>query len=364
MTEITYERLETILNKIYSPSFRTSLREKYQLEMINDNWKEFGDIEFYIKRNLVVGFSGEIYKHKTTGPCLLPTVDINLLKTRDVDIPNILNRQPTIQNALLTAVASKGPIHICLETKEFSNLLNELTDQSREFIDEMKEVADRTMKIIDRLLKWWGIKGQDMRLHYTHESKVDETIRDNCYKYGELYIKYLENHNKKSNNYRLGKILRRLLKNGKKVEDLYRLRIVSTYFPGWWGEPSIKEHTIVENVFHDAQLFTKLHSKTSMVSLLPPKDLTFKKSEMDVGVPLYLGTEEIVREGIDLLKLTKFPRTNRFNCIVGNLLLFGVKNVEDYNSIESCEKDKTTCNQDCRDCLNLLEEFILTISGF
>ncbi|NHI94685.1 MAG: hypothetical protein EAX96_19495 [Candidatus Lokiarchaeota archaeon] len=364
MPEVDFERLENILDMIYSPSFRISLREKFELEEIKNNLSKYKDIEFYLKRNLIVGINGEVFNHKTTGPCLLPTTDINLLGRKGNNIQEIINKQPTIQNVFLTATAARGPIHVCLETKEFTNLLNSLSMTHQNFLDDMIEVADRTMEINKRLMKWWNIKNSDIRLHYTHENKVDESIENNCKKYGELYVRFLEGQDQKSNNYRIGKRIRSLLNKGNKYEDLYRLRVVSTYFPGWWGDESIKEHVVVENVFHDAQLFTKLHSKTSMVGLLPPKDLTFKKSEMDLGVPLYLGTEEIVREGIELLKMTKFPRKNRFNCIIGNLLLFGVKNVHDYHSIESCEKDTSTCNQDCTECLTFLEEFLLNISGF
>ena len=362
MTEITYERLEKVLNMIYSPSFRRSLREKYDLVKINNDISKFNDIDFYLRRNLIVGINGNIHEHKTTGPCLLPTVDIKLLNKKDIDVQEILDRQPTIQNVLLTATAAKGPVHTCLETKEFSNLLNEIRNKKDDNLDAIIEVAKRTMKINKRLLKWWNVSNSDIRLHYTHDSKIDESINEYCHAYGEIYLKYLEQHDPKSNNFRISKRIRKILQQGKRINEIYRIRIVSTYFPGWWGDTNVKEHTVIENVFHDAQLFTRLHSDTSMVGLLPPKDLSFKKSEMDVGVPLYLGTEEMINEGIELLRLTKFPRKNRFNCIVGNLLLFAVKRVDDFHSIESCEKDKETCNQDCRECLNFLEEFIHTIS--
>ncbi|MHA1404832.1 MAG: hypothetical protein ACTSSI_13795 [Candidatus Helarchaeota archaeon] len=351
------------MDKIYSNSYRVFLREKFQLKEIGLDWADHDDVIFYLQRNLVAGINGPTYEHKTTGPCLLPTVDINLLKSKNIDVQAILDRQPTIQNVLLVATASKGQVHVCLETKEFSTLLADLTGENQEFLDETIEIARRTMEINKRLLNWWGIRDRNIHLHFTHEPRVDETIQINCRRYGELYLRYLESYPQKSNNFRLGQRMRKLIARGKKLEDIYRLRIYSTYFPGWWGDEKVKEHSIVENVFHDAQLFTKKHSKSSMVGLMPPKDLNFKKNEMDVGVPLYLGTEEKIREGIELLKMTRFPNKNRFNCIVGNLLLYAVKNIEDFHCIESCGRNQVTCHHDCRACLDILEDFILTISG-
>lgn len=354
--------LEKIIKKIYSSSFLTYLREKFQLKEIEFNSEISNDVEFYSKRNLIVGISGEIYKHKTTGPCLIPTYDINLLTKENVNYKEILDKQPTIQNVLLTAIAVKGPVHVCLETKEFSNLLMELTNNRQDFLDEMIEVARRTWKIIEQLMDWWNVKNSEIQLHFTHETKIDETIRNFSIDFCEKYIDFLLSYDKKSNNYRIGQRLKKFLKKGKKPEEIYRLRVVSTYFPGWWGDNTIKEHTIVENIFHDAQLFTKLYSKTTMVGLLPPKDLTFKKPEMDVGIPLYLGTEDKVKEGIEILKNTKFPKKNRFNCIIGNLLLFAVKKIEDFECIESCGRKEITCYNDCTECLDILEEFLYKIS--
>ncbi|MHA1269099.1 MAG: hypothetical protein ACTSPY_04870 [Candidatus Helarchaeota archaeon] len=365
MDQIEYSQLENVINKIYSKNYRLHLLKKYQLVDIGKNFdclNEYKPIEFYLRRFIVVGVNGKIFNDITTGPCLLPTSDINLLKNNKAEVEDILNKQPTIQNVLLTATATQGIIHVCLETKEFSNLLSEITKKNNNYIDKMIEIAQRTMKINKKLLNWWGIKNSNINLHYTHDSKVNETIIHYCKLHGENYIKYLLSHNPKSNNYRIGQKLQKLLINNIKIEDIDRIRIYVTYFPGWWGKESIKEHTIVENIFHDAQLFTKLYSKSTMVGLLPPKDLTFRKPEMDLGLPLYLGTEEKVREGIEILQKTKFPIKNRYNCIVGNLLLFGVKRIQDYHCIESCGRKKLECTQDCRKCLDILEEFLFEIT--
>lgn len=355
--------LDNVLNKIYTPTFRNHLREKFQLNGLLGDLEKIEDVEFYAKRNLIIGINGEIFKHKTTGPCLLPTTDINRLHTKKVNYDLILEKQPTLQNVLLTAIATKGPIHICMETKEFANMLNNFKGNNQDFIDNFVEVAQRTWKMTKNLMAWWNIRNSQIYLHYTHDSKVDEKINQICDQYYQKYIDYLLNHDKRSNNYRIGKRLKKFLEEGERPEDLYRLRVISTYFPGWWGDDSIKEHTIVENVYHDAWLFTKKYSKTSMVALLPPKDLSFKKSEMDLGIPLYLGTQEKIKEGLEILRSTRFPKKNRYNCIVGNLLLFAVKKIEDFHCIESCGRKKLTCNHDCRNCLDILEEFLITISN-
>ncbi|MHA1380305.1 MAG: hypothetical protein ACTSRG_18190 [Candidatus Helarchaeota archaeon] len=360
---IHLEALENVLNKIYTPSFRIHLRKKFQLQELGENWANYKDVEFYAKRNLIVGINGEIFNHKTTGPCLLPTIDISILSNNRANYREILEMQPTLQNVILTAVAAKGNVHVCLETKEFANMLNGFYHNEQNYLDDFIEVAKRTCKMTKNLMEWWNVKNSKITLHYTHESKVDDQINYICSQYHQKYIDFLLNHNPKSNYFRIGKRLKNFLEQGNKPEEIYRLRVVSTYFPGWWGDKKINEHTIVENVFHDAWLFTKLYSKTSMVGLLPPKDLSFKKSEMDVGQPLYLGTETKLREGIKILKATRFPKKNRYNCIVGNLLLFAVKNIEDFHCIESCGRKKLTCNYDCRCCLDILEEFLYKISG-
>ena len=338
------------------------LRDKYGLKDIGKEKEVYDDLGFYIKRRLIIGINGDVYSHKTTGPCLLPTVDINSLNNRKIDLDKVFEKQPTLQNVLLNAVAAKGPIHICLETKEFSNLLNEITNNQKDYLDEFIKIANKTWQMVKNLMDWWEIKDSEINLHYSHEQKIDEYINLTCQKYSKYYISYLSSHHPTSNNYRLGKYFQKLLEKGNKPEDIYRLRVVSTYFPGWWGDDSIKEHTIVENVYHDAWMFTRQYSKTSMAALLPPKDLSFKKSEMDTGDPLYLGTEEKVREGFETLKATRFPNKNRYNCIVGNLLLFAVKKIEDFHCIESCGRKGITCKHDCSNCLDILEEFLIKIS--
>jgi len=359
---ISLNTLENVLNKIYTPTFRIHLRKKFQLRELGADWESLKDVDFYAKRNLIVGFNGEIYNHKTTGPCLLPSTDINVLSNKKTNYEAILEKQPTLQNIILTAIAAEGPIHICLETKEFANMLNNFYNDNHDYLDDFIEVAKRTWKMTKNLMKWWNIKNSKINLHYTHESKVDDQINYICSQYHQKYINFLLSHDSKSNNYRIGKRLINFLEHGKKPEEIYRLRVVSTYFPGWWGESKIKEHTIVENVFHDAWLFTKSYSKTSMVGLLPPKDLSFRKSEMDLGKALYLGTEDKLKEGLEFLKATRFPKKNRYNCIVGNILLFAVKKVEDFHCIESCGRKNLICNHNCRRCLDIIEDFLYILS--
>lgn len=336
-----------IVEKIYSNSM-DSRRKIHHLIEVSKYKNNLLDISFYAKRHLIAGVSkGRIYNHKTTGPCFLPSVDIKKLN-KSTELDKLMEKQPTFQNVFTNCVMSEGIVHVCMETKEYTNLISELTGNKQEDIfDKVIEISNKIKTYNKKLIKLFKPKNEVI-IHNTYESKVDNTISEYTEKYADNYIDFINTINPP---------LALKIKKAKDKKNIYALRVAVTYLPGWWGDKNVKSHTIVENVFHNGPIFGILNSKSSFVGICPPKSID-GKLEMDNGKPIYLGKRKYVDEALKELK-SKLPLKTPYACPVGNLVLFCAENKSELDLIPKCANNPIrSWDNKCKYCYQVVRDML------
>lgn len=340
------DSLLPILEKQHSTPLQVLLRRFHVAPF--QAGEDLTPLEPYHSRGLTFGKTpGPLHPVVTTGPCILPSIDIRALKADPADYRAIFDRQPTLQNVVSTASQSPGEVHLILETKEFAGLAADLTGLPfADMLDESIIIARRIWDGIQGV----GMVGEDVRAHMTHEDKVDATITRFAAEHAEEFFARIPAYHSDPDP-QIKRLRKHLEERG--PAGMFALRIFASYFPGWWGE-EVEAHLVIENMHH---YYIQAWDATKVfVPLLPPRSLDGKK-EMDEGQAIYVGTAEHAETAIARLQKI-LPMKTPYGCPVGNLIPYAAVDDDELGIIVDCARDREVDPNRCERCLGVASRLI------
>lgn len=336
---------------------RDTLKNKYQLKNINSE-----KTEYYTKRGIVLGSIGKVHTNITTGPCLLGLGDIERIKQNPKLLDDILSLQPTLQNLISVGYQCDGVIHICMETYEFSKLLENLFNVSfDQTLEIFINIANKIERVIKRLHK--NSKG-NLHFYYTHEKEIDTNLRQIT---NRRYKEYLEIMERKKGMKKIKARIEKELKSGKDPNHIFKLRIFSTYSSGWWQENidwdnqdkiNQEDHTIVENIYN-INSYIDIELNPNWLALIPVRSLDWKR-EMAQGRCIYLGNKKELLNAITELK-SQIPRKSPHHCNIGNILPYTTSNFNEMDTLLDCYTNGDYDKYRCERCFEKVEDFLLKL---